>query len=164
MTHDPLLETFKPSLQVWADLMHLSLANAARFHAARLKLANDALADTAAAMKEIDAVRDFPGLLSVQSRLTRIYLERAMGGWKELWEAAGQDQLEAFRQMQVRAAQAGERFREAAAGAPGEVAPAVAALRAMMEAARETCARSAQAVEEMSRAAASRAGVPTSPA
>jgi phasin protein len=161
MTHDPLLEACKPSLQVWADLLHLTLANAARFHAQRLKLANEALADTAAAMKDIDAAQDFPSLLAVQSRLTRVYLERTMSGWQDLWEAAGQDQLEAFRQVQVRVAQAGERFREAAAGAPGEAAPAVAALRSMLDAARETYARSAKAVEEMSRVAASHAGAGT---
>ncbi len=158
MTHDPLLEACRPPLQVWADLMHLSLANAARYQAQQLKLVNEALADTAAAMKEIDAAQDFPSLLAVQSRLSRVYLERAASGWKEIWEAAGQDQLEAFRQMQSRVAQAGERFREAAAGAPGEAAPAVAALRSMMEAARETYARSAKAVEEMTRVAASHAG------
>jgi phasin protein len=158
MTHDPLLEACRPPLQLWADLMHLSLASAARYQAQQLKLVNEALADTAAAMKEIDAVQDFPGLLAIQSRLSRIYLERAASGCKEMWEAAGQDQLEAFRQVQSRVAQAGERLREAAAGAPGEAAPAVAALRSMMEAARETYARSAKAVEEMTRVAASHAG------
>lgn len=158
MTHDPLLEACRPPLQVWGDLVHLSLANAARYHAQRLRLVNEALADTAAALKEIDAAQDFAALLAVQSRLSRICLERAAGGWKDLWEAAGQDQLEAFRRMQARVAEAGERFREAAAGAPGEAAAAVAALRSMMEAARETCARSAQAVEEMTRVAASHAG------
>jgi phasin protein len=158
MTHDPLLEAFKPSLQIGADLMHLSLANAARFHAAHVKVVNEALADTAAAMKDIDVAQDFPSLLAVQSRLTRICVERTMSGWKELWEAAGQDQLEAFRQVQLRMAQAGERFREAAAGAPAEAAPAVAALRSMLEAARETYARSAKAAEEIAHSAASHAG------
>jgi phasin protein len=161
MTHDPLLEVFKPSLQVWTDLMHLSLANGARFHAQQLKLVNEALAATAEAMKEIDAAPDFPSLLAVQSRLTRSYLERTAGGWKDLWEAAGQDQLEAFRQMQARAAQAGERLREAAAGTPGEAAPAVAALRSLLDAAREACVRSAQVAEEMTRVAASHAGTGT---
>jgi phasin family protein len=161
MTHDPMLETYKPGLQVLADLMHLSLANVARFHAQQLKLVNEALSDTAAAMKEIDAAKDLPGLLGVQARLGRAYFERSVGGWKELWEAAGQDQLEAFRQVQARMEQAGERFRDAAAGAPGEVAPAVAAMRSMLDAAGETYARSARAVEEMTRMVAAHAGAAT---
>jgi phasin family protein len=161
MTHDPLLETYKPGLLVFADLMHLSLANVARFHAQRLKLVNEALADTAAAMKEVDAATDFPTLLAIQARLARAQFERAAGGWKDLCEAAAQDQLEAFRQLQARMEQAGGHFRDAAAGAPGEAAPTVAALRSMLDAACETYARTAKAVEEMTRAASAHAGAGT---
>ena len=158
MTHDPLLEIYRPSLQIWADLAHLALANAARYHAQRLKIVNEALAGTAEAMKEIEAAQDLPGLLAVQGRLARVFAERTVSGWKDLCEAAGQDQLEALRQLQTRVAQASERLREAAAGAPGEAAPVVAALRSMMDAACETYARSTQAVDEMVRVAASHAG------
>lgn len=154
MTHDPLLEAWKPGLQILADAMHLSLANAARFHAQRLKLVNESLADTAAAMKEIDGAQDFPALLGIQARLTRSYLERSFGGWKELWEAAGHDQVEAFRQVQTRIEQAGARI---ASEAPGEAAPAVAALRSLFDAACETYARSAKTVEEMTRMASAHA-------
>ena len=158
MINDPFLAAYKPGVQAIADLLRLSLANNARFLAQQLKITNEALAETAVAMKEIEAAKDFPALLEIQTRLSRAYLEKSAADWRGLWHMAGQDQMDAYRQMQERIAQLSEEFRDAAAHAPAEAAPALAALRSMVDAACQTYAKSAQAAEELTRTATAHTG------
>ncbi len=158
MINDPFLAAYKPGVQAIADLLRLSLANNARFLAQQLKITNEALAETAVAMKEIEAAKDFSALLEIQARLSRAYLEKSAADWSGLWQMAGQDQMDAFRQMQDRIAQLSDEFRDAAAHAPAEAAPALAALRSMVDAACQTYARSAQAAEELTRMTAVHSG------
>jgi phasin protein len=160
MMHDPVLQTYRPAVQMFADVLHLSLCNAARFHAQQLKLVEGALSDTAAAMKEIDAARDLRDVIEIQAKLSRRCVEAAVDGWKDLWQEAGQDQVDAIQHAQARFADLGNRFRESAISAPAEAAPALAAFRSVLDAACRTYALSGKAVEELGRAAAAQAGSP----
>jgi phasin family protein len=106
------LDLYRSGLQNAADLMKASLESAERLQNQQLSAIRTALEQQCKAMSELSEAKSFDQLMALQQQMAGANLERAMGYWSSLYQAAGQNQVAAISQAQVQMAQAREWFNE----------------------------------------------------
>jgi hypothetical protein len=106
------LDLYRSGLQNAADLMKASLESAERLQNQQLSAIRTALEQQSTAMSALSEAKSFDQLMALQQQMAGANLERAMGYWSNLCQAAGQNQVAAISQAQVQMAQAREWFNE----------------------------------------------------
>jgi phasin family protein len=95
-----MLDLYRAGLKNAADLLKTSLENAERLQNRQLVAIRTAIVEQAKTASEIGSARTMDELLSAQSRLAGVQVERVLGYWSELFQVAGQNQMAAIGQVQ----------------------------------------------------------------
>lgn len=106
------LDLYKAGLKSAVDLMKASLESAERLQQQQLSAIRGALEQHVKAVNDIGSVKSMDDLLALQQRMASSQLERVMGYWSNLAQAAGQNQSAAIGQVQAQMAQARDWFSE----------------------------------------------------
>ena len=106
------LDLYKAGLKSAVDLMKASLESAERLQQQQLTAIRGALEQHVKAVNDLGSVKSLDDLLSLQQKMASSQLERVMGYWSNLCQAAGQNQTEAIGQVQQQMAQARDWFSE----------------------------------------------------
>jgi phasin family protein len=106
------LDLYKAGLKSAVDLMKASLESAERLQQQQLSAIRGALEQHAKAVNDLSNVKSLDDLMALQQKLASAQLERTMGYWSNLCQAAGQNQTAAIGQVQQQMAQARDWFSE----------------------------------------------------
>ena len=106
------LDLYKAGLKSAVDLMKASLESAERLQQQQLSAIRSALEQHSKAVSELSNVKSLDDLMALQQKLASAQLERTMGYWTNLCQAAGQNQTAAIGQVQQQMAQARDWFSE----------------------------------------------------
>jgi len=106
------LDLYKAGLKTAVDLMKASLESAERLQQQQLAAIRGALEQHVKAVNELSNVKSLDDLLALQQKMAGSQLERMMGYWSNLYQAAGQNQAAAMGQVQTQMAQARDWFTE----------------------------------------------------
>lgn len=108
-----MLDLYRASLKSAADLFKTSLENAERLQNQQLVAIRTTIVEHAKTASELGSARTLDELLTAQSRLAGLQMERALGYWSELCQVAGQNQLAAIGQVQQQMSRIGETLAQA---------------------------------------------------
>jgi phasin family protein len=117
-----MLDLYRAGLKTAADLLKTSLENAERLQNQQLVAIRTAIVEQSKTASELGSARTLDELLSAQSRLAGMQIERALGYWSELCQVAGQNQMAAIGQVQQQMSRMSESLAQAVtttAGAAG---------------------------------------------
>ena len=106
------LDLYKAGLKSAVDLMKASLESAERLQQQQLSAIRGALEQHVKAVNDLGNVKSLDDLLSLQQKMASSQLERVMGYWSNICQAAGQNQTAAMGQVQQQMAQARDWFSE----------------------------------------------------
>jgi phasin family protein len=106
------MDLYKAGLKTAVDLMKASLENAERIQQQQLAAIRSALEEHVRTVEEVGNARSVDDLLALQQKIAGSQLERVMGYWGSLCQAAGQNQSAAIGQAQQQMAQARDWFGE----------------------------------------------------
>jgi phasin family protein len=106
------LDLYKAGLKSAVDLMKASLESAERLQQQQLAAIRGALEQHVKSVNELTNAKSLDELLAVQQKMAGSQLERMMGYWSNVCQAAGQNQAEAMGQVQTQMAQARDWFNE----------------------------------------------------
>lgn len=106
------LDLYRAGLKTAADLMRASLQSAERLQNQQLVAIRSALDQQSKSLSELGQAKTLDDLMALQSKMAGAQLERAIGYWSSLCQAAGENQVAAIGQMQQQMAHAGNWFSE----------------------------------------------------
>jgi phasin family protein len=106
------LDLYKAGLKSAVDLMKASLESAERLHQQQLSAIRSALEQQVKSVNELGNAKSLDDLMALQQKMAGSHLERVMGYWSNLCQAAGQNQAAAMGQVQTQMAQARDFFSE----------------------------------------------------
>jgi phasin family protein len=106
------LDLYKAGLKSAVDLMKASLESAERLQQQQLAAIRSALEQHVKAVNELSDAKSLDDLIALQQKMAGSQLERVMGYWANLCQAAGQNQAAAMGQVQTQMAQARDWFNE----------------------------------------------------
>lgn len=106
------LDLYKAGLKTAVDLMKASLESAERIQQQQLSAIRGALEQHVKSVNDLGSARSLDDLLALQQKMAGAQLERVMGYWGNLCQAAGQNQSAAIGQVQQQMAQARDWFGE----------------------------------------------------
>jgi phasin family protein len=106
------LDLYKAGLKSAVDLMKASLESAERLQQQQLSAIRGALEQQVKSVNELSNVKSLDDLMALQQKMAGSQLERVMGYWSNLCQAAGQNQAAAMGQVQTQMAQARDFFSE----------------------------------------------------
>ena len=118
-----MLDLYRVGLKTAADIFKTSLENAERLQNQQLVAIRTAIVEQAKTASELGSARTLDELLSAQSRLAGMQIERALGFWSELCQVAGQNQMAAIGQMQQQMSRMSETLAQAVTSSAGVKAP-----------------------------------------
>ena len=126
------LDLYKAGLKSAVDLMKASLESAERLQQQQLSAIRTALEQQVQSVNELGNARSIDDLLALQQKMAGAQLERVMGYWTNVCQAAGQNQSAAMGQVQKQLAQARDWFNDtyALTARATEEAAALAAAKA----------------------------------
>ena len=151
------LDLYKAGLKSAVDLMKTSLESAERLQQQQLSAIRSALEQHVKSVNELSDVKSLDDLMALQQKMAGGQLERVMGYWSNLCQAAGQNQAAAMGQVQTQMAQARDWFNETyslTARATEEAAKIASAQMATVSAAARQQQPQNQAKQEQRRASA----------
>ncbi len=134
------LDLYKAGLKSAVDLMKASLESAERLQQQQLSAIRNALEHHVQSVDELGSAKSLDDLLALQQKMAGAQLERVMGYWTNVCQAAGQNQSAAIGQVQKQMAQARDWFTETyslTARATEEAAQIAAAQASAREPSRE---------------------------
>ena len=108
-----MLDLYRAGLKNAADLLKTSLENAERLQNQQLLAIRTAIVEQSKTASELGSARTLDELLSAQSRLAGMQIERALGYWSELCQVAGQNQMAAIGQVQQQMSRISETLAQA---------------------------------------------------
>ena len=106
------LDLYKAGLKSAVDLMKASLESAERIQQQQLSAIRSALEQHVNSVNELGSAKTLDDLVTLQQKMASSQLERVMGYWGNLCQAAGQNQTAAIGQVQSQMAQARDWFSE----------------------------------------------------
>ena len=106
------LDLYKAGLKSAVDLMKASLESAERLQQQQLSAIRGALEQHVKSVNELSSAKSLDDLVALQQKMAGAQLERVMGYWSNLCQAAGQNQAAAMGQVQNQMAQARDWFSE----------------------------------------------------
>jgi phasin family protein len=106
------LDLYKAGLKSAVDLMKASLESAERLQQQQLSAIRNALEHHVQSVDELGSAKSLDDLLALQQKMAGAQLERVMGYWTNVCQAAGQNQSAAIGQVQKQMAQARDWFTE----------------------------------------------------
>ncbi len=106
------LDLYKAGLKSAVDLMKASLESAERLQQQQLSAIRGALEQHVKSVNELSNAKSLDELMALQQKMAGSQLERVMGYWTNLCQAAGQNQAAAMGQVQTQMAQARDLFNE----------------------------------------------------
>jgi len=106
------LDLYKAGLKSAVDLMKASLESAERLQQQQLSAIRGALEQQVKSVNELSNAKSLDDLMALQQKMAGSHLERVMGYWSNLCQAAGQNQAAAMGQVQTQMAQARDFFSE----------------------------------------------------
>ena len=106
------LDLYKAGLKTAVDLMKSSLESAERLQQQQLSAIRNALEQHMKSVDDLGNARSLDDLLALQQKMAGAQIERVMGYWSNLCQAAGQNQTAAIGQVQQQMAQARDWFGE----------------------------------------------------
>jgi hypothetical protein len=107
-----LLDLYRANLRSAADLMKASLQQTERLHQQQLEIVRGALQESERSTNQIAEARSLDDIVSINSRLAGVQLERITEFWSSVWRAAADSQKFMVEQMQAQLGQAKERMRQ----------------------------------------------------
>jgi phasin family protein len=134
------LDLYKAGLKSAVEVMKASLENAERLQQQQLSAIRHALEQHAKSVDELGNARSLEDLVALQQKMAGAQLERVVGYWSNVCQAAGRNQTEALGQVQQQMAQARDWFNDTYAlttRATEEAASIAAAKAAPREAPKE---------------------------
>ena len=108
-----MLDLYRAGLKSAADILKTSLESAERLQNQQLVAIRTLIVEQAKSASELGSARTLDELLSAQSRLAGMQIERALGYWSELCQVAGQNQMAAIGQVQQQMTRIGETLAQA---------------------------------------------------
>ena len=135
------LDLYKAGLKSAVEVMKASLENAERLQQQQLSAIRHALEQHAKSVDELGNARSLEDLVALQQKMAGAQLERVVGYWSNVCQAAGRNQTEALGQVQQQMAQARDWFNDTYAlttRATEEAASIAAAKSAPREAPKES--------------------------
>lgn len=158
--NDQMLGPWRATAKAANAIADTLLSGAERMLERQAAISREMLADYAHAARQIESAVDLDGLLSTQSRLARLHMERATRWWAESYAEAGVSQKQLLRASQTFVldfTEALSRTLDGMAPPPG-TGPVVNAMKLVVDATRSSYAATAesgaQTVDAISRAAA----------
>ena len=118
-----MFDLYRASLKSAADLFKTSLESAERLQNQQLVAIRTAIVEQAKTASELGSARTLDELLSAQSRLAGMQIERALGYWSELCQVAGQNQMAAIGQVQQQMSRMSETLAQAVTASAGVKTP-----------------------------------------
>src|SRR3954447_1003999 len=106
------LDLYKAGLKSAVDLMKASLESAERLQQQQLSAIRGALEQHVKSVNELSSAKSLDDLVALQQKMAGAQLERMLGYWSNLYQAAGQNQAAAMGQVQTQMAQARDFFSE----------------------------------------------------
>ena len=106
------LELYRASIRSATDLMKLSLEQTERLQQQQLQLMRSALEENARSSGQAGELKSLDDMVTLNSRLAGVQLERMAEFWSNWWRAAGETQKSMIDQMQSQVGQAKDRARE----------------------------------------------------
>jgi phasin family protein len=106
------LDLYKAGLKSAVDLMKASLESAERLQQQQLTAIRGALEQHVKSVNDLSNAKSVDDLMALQQKMAGSNLERVMGYWSNLFQAAGQNQAAAMGQVQTQMAQARDIFKE----------------------------------------------------
>src|SRR5712691_5739408 len=106
------LDLYKAGLKSAVDLMKASLESAERLQQQQLTAIRGALEQHVKSVNDLSNAKSLDDLMALQQKMAGSNLERVMGYWSNLFQAAGQNQAAAMGQVQTQMAQARDFFNE----------------------------------------------------
>jgi phasin family protein len=127
------LDLYKAGLKSAVDLMKASLESAERLQQQQLSAIRNALEQHVKSVDELGSAKSIEDLLALQQKMAGAQLERVMGYWSNLCQAAGQNQTAAIGRVQQQMAQARDWFNDtyALTARATEEAASIAAAKAV---------------------------------
>jgi phasin family protein len=104
------LELYRAGLKSAVELMKASLENAERLSQQQLSSVRDALEEHVKSVEALGNARTVEEILALQQRMAGAQLERVMGYWSTVCQAAGQNQTEALGRVQQQISRARDLF------------------------------------------------------
>lgn len=100
------LDLYRAGLKGAVSLMKTSLESAERLQKQQLAAIRSALEQQARSVSELGQAKTIDELLALQTRMAGAQVERTIGYWTNLLQAAGENQAAAIGQMQTQMVQA----------------------------------------------------------
>ncbi|HWA38649.1 MAG TPA: phasin family protein [Burkholderiales bacterium] len=94
------LELYRAGLNSAVELMKASLENAERLSQQQLSSVREALEEHVRSVEALGKARSLEDLVALQQKMAGAQLERVMGYWSSVCQAAGQNQTEALGRVQ----------------------------------------------------------------
>lgn len=160
---DQMLGIWRAATKSANAIANTMLSGTERLLERQAVISRQLLAEYADAAKQIESAADVHGLLSIQSRLIRVQMEKATGWWAESYAEAGVAQKELLRVSQAFVLDFTEslsRTLDRIAPAPG-TEPVMTAMKLVVDATRSSYVATAEAGAEGASAAAQAAKPPT---
>jgi phasin protein len=106
------LELYRASIRSATDLMKTSLEQTERLQQQQLQLMRSALEENARSSGQAGELKSLDDMVTLNTRLAGVQLERMAEFWSNWWRAAGETQKSMIDQMQSQVGQAKDRVRE----------------------------------------------------
>lgn len=106
------LDIYRAGLRTATDVMKTSLESAERMQQQQLQMLRGAMEENAKSASQLAETKSLEDLMTLQTRLARSQLERAMEFWGGWWRAATENQAVLIGQMQSQLSQARDQFQE----------------------------------------------------
>jgi phasin family protein len=104
------LELYRAGLKSAVELMKASLENAERLSQQQLSSVRDALEEHVKSVEALGNARTVEEIVALQQKMAGAQLERVMGYWSTVCQAAGQNQTEALGRVQQQISRARDLF------------------------------------------------------
>jgi len=130
--NEQLLQLYRANLRTTLDVMKVCLDGAERLRNGQLQAIQDAKADGADWLQNLESAQTADELIPLQQKLALGQLENVLGYWSSLFHAVSQAQIEILRQTQRSTGKLAGDLRRDLDGASGAGDPAFAAFNAML--------------------------------
>ena len=106
------VDIYRNGIKTAADMTRMSLENVARLQEKQLGIVRSTLEESTRSAERLAQANSFEDLMTAQSRLAGVQLERAAEFWSSLWQAAAENQKAWIEQVQSQLGQAKDNVRE----------------------------------------------------